>query len=644
MTLLSQTSFYPYRVALERGQVKYFQLNSDLSYKVLGILLLFALSSCETVEPYKRKKINSSYFRDHSFGNDSRPKEIVRKKSSPSLEDSASSKKGTSEEENASITTKEADTGFWNIPKESFFDPSLTTTQEVDESQMLQMKTELAWINSHFSSETPLKEDELEEINEEIDKELPEDTPSDMARVEEVMEADLLKANIENSFILCSGSVYKKDWEQEFDKKWLKDNRHRFKKHKALMSALQEARSRDYVELVYPNVGDTVYDYPMIINQKVIDWIHYFRTHGRKHFVTWLKRGQEVMPIMRGALKQYGLPQDLVYLAMIESGFNPRALSSAGALGPWQFMPGTALRFGLKINDYVDERRDPYKASQSAATYLSFLYTMFGDWHLASASYNAGEGRVQKALKKLHKIKSPFVLTTLKENTSFFHLADARRIPTETRNYVPKIIAAMIIAKNPEKFGFDFAKVPSPPSYKVVQAFNPISLKSLADALEEKKEVLEKLNPELKFGITPPANLTQEGYYPLKVPERLFKKAQEVISDLPEASNLRKLAILVQKKDLLDSFAKRHGLSVDAFLSANDHLKKTSRLNSGQVIFANISLGSGRYTKLLKQRNFVDYEHYLTKGFSLRKNKRAKKYYPRKTTATRLKKRSVENY
>ena len=516
------------------------------------------------------------------------------------------------------------------LPAPPELSPSLSyapvETELVDENEIRRIKTELAWMDPTFSSQTPLNLEDLEELSDEIDRDI-SPSPIDNQKDLNLMEASLLKEGIEHNFILCSGSIYKKDWETEFEKTWKQDNKHYYKRYNHLIKAMGEAKSKSFIELVYPNVGDTVYDYPMIINKKVIDWIHYFRTRGRKNFITWLRRGSEIIPMMRSTLKQNGLPQDLVYLSMIESGFSSRALSHAGALGPWQFMPGTALRYGLKINDYVDERKDPNKASRSAAAYLSYLYNMFGDWHLAAASYNAGEGRVQKALRKFPRIRSHFATLSTEEpeHSSFFHLAQERRIPNETRNYVPKMIAAMIISKNPEKFGFDLAKSQPQKGYKVVPLTRSIHLQDLAFAMKEPKEVFDKLNPELRFGITPPPEMLEAGYYELKVPEHLHDDVLQVIDSLPASPAIRKIAALVSRKDTIESFARKNGIATDFILKNHPQYKKNSRLNPGQVVFISIPLGSGKYAKLLKQKQFMDYEHYVIRGsFSKKPRKRAR--------------------
>ncbi len=182
-------------------------------------------------------------------------------------------------------------------------------------------------------------------------------------------------------------------------------------------------------------------DFPIQMNQQVRAYIVYFSTERKGFTARSLARSNRYLPMIKEVFREYGLPEDLAYLAMVESGFNAQACSPAGACGMWQFIKGTGLRYGLVINGDVDERRDPEKSTRAAAQYLLDLYKQFGSWYLAAASYNCGEGRVQKELKKSNY-------------KNFWELSANKCIPGETRNYVPQMIAATIIARNPKKFGF----------------------------------------------------------------------------------------------------------------------------------------------------------------------------------------------
>jgi len=188
-------------------------------------------------------------------------------------------------------------------------------------------------------------------------------------------------------------------------------------------------------------LANTDFDIPITINSRVEFWIDYFQTRGRVHFEKYLERSEHFVPYIVPLLKQHGLPEDLVYLAMIESGFNNHARSRAKAVGPWQFISATGKRYGLMINWWVDERRDTRKSTLSAVGYLKDLYTIFKSWELAAAAYNSGEAKIARAIRRFG-------------TKDFWTIARHRFLRPETRDYVPKIIAAAIIAKNREQFGF----------------------------------------------------------------------------------------------------------------------------------------------------------------------------------------------
>jgi LysM repeat protein len=186
---------------------------------------------------------------------------------------------------------------------------------------------------------------------------------------------------------------------------------------------------------------NTQFDYPITINSRVEYWVDYFTGRGRKHFARYLERSEFFIPYIAPLLKQNSMPEDLVYLAMIESGFNNFARSHAKAVGPWQFISATGKRYGLMVNWWVDERRDIRKSTLAAVGYLKDLYTMMGSWELAAASYNAGEAKVARAIQRYG-------------SKDFWVISKHQFLRPETRDYVPKIIAAALIAKNRGQFGF----------------------------------------------------------------------------------------------------------------------------------------------------------------------------------------------
>jgi membrane-bound lytic murein transglycosylase D len=191
---------------------------------------------------------------------------------------------------------------------------------------------------------------------------------------------------------------------------------------------------------------NTKFDIPITINSRVEFWVDYFTGKGREHFTKYLERSEYFIPYITPVLKQNGMPQDLVYLAMIESGFNNMARSHAKAVGPWQFISATGKRYGLMVNWWVDERRDVRKSTLAALEYLRDLYGMFQSWELAAASYNAGEAKVARAIQRYG-------------TKDFWVISRQRFLRPETRDYVPKIIAAAIVSKNRTQFGFPEEKV-----------------------------------------------------------------------------------------------------------------------------------------------------------------------------------------
>jgi membrane-bound lytic murein transglycosylase D len=212
---------------------------------------------------------------------------------------------------------------------------------------------------------------------------------------------------------------------------------------------------------------------------------------------------------------EFHLPSDLVYLSLVESGFNPYAYSRAKATGPWQFMKGTAKLYGLRVDAYVDERRDPIKSTVAAARYLRDLYDLFGAWPLAMAAYNAGEGKVMRALQKA-------------QAESFTDISKTRLIRRETKEYVPRFMAATIIAKNPDRYGFPQAPI-APHQFEEVVVTRPLHFHAIANATGVPYSELRLLNPELRRDATPPGD---EAYL-LKVPVGTKAKVEQLLDRVP---------------------------------------------------------------------------------------------------------------
>jgi len=253
-------------------------------------------------------------------------------------------------------------------------------------------------------------------------------------------------------------------------------------------------------ELIDEAAEEKPYHIPMILNDSVENHLEYFKTRGRDSFQRWLDRSALYIPVMKDIFREKNLPEDLVYVAMIESGFNPYAVSWAKAVGPWQFMPATGKLYGLKIDWWIDERKDPIKSTMAAAEHLKDLHNLFGSWPLALASYNAGAGKVQRA-----------VLRTRSDD--FWDLKASRYIRKETKNYVPKYMAATIIAKNPGAYGFSITSIGPFKSDEVVVG-QSTDLRLIARCADVTYEEIKELNPELKRWVTPP----QYANYVLRIP------------------------------------------------------------------------------------------------------------------------------
>ncbi len=242
---------------------------------------------------------------------------------------------------------------------------------------------------------------------------------------------------------------------------------------------------------------------PLRMNARVEKWVHRFRSDQRPLFQHLLDQEGVYGNLIRTKLRQRGMPEDLLYLAMMESGLSPRAVSDASAVGIWQLMVPTALQYGLRIDDWVDERRDPVRATDAALDYLQSLHERYDSWYLAAAAYNAGPSRVDRALDLYADGRSG------KESLYWQVIA---HLPPETRNYVPRMLAATYLAQYADAFGFTTTDV-TPYRYSRVFVPGGTSLSRVAHTLQIGTSVLRSLNPQLIRGVTPPGET-----YPVRVP------------------------------------------------------------------------------------------------------------------------------
>lgn len=233
-----------------------------------------------------------------------------------------------------------------------------------------------------------------------------------------------------------------------------------------------------------------IFDLPVTYNKKVANWIFFFQTRGKTFFRNWLEKSTKYMPLLQAELKKAGLPTDLAYMVMIESGFSSSAISTANAVGPWQFIESTGKGYGLKKNWWLDERRDIKKSTLAAIRYLKDLKQEFGSWYLVAASYNMGENGLRKQIKKYN-------------TADYWELVRYRALPQETQDYVPKILAALMIAKAPNLYGFRDIDAQYPLRYELVWAPSGTDLENLADYLNITRNAMKDLNSELVLGYVP---------------------------------------------------------------------------------------------------------------------------------------------
>ncbi len=306
---------------------------------------------------------------------------------------------------------------------------------------------------------------------------------------------------------------------------------------------------------------------PLVFNDAVDHYIHYFTTVKKDLFKRWLKRKRRYAPLVREILREHGLPEDLVYLAMIESGFNLHAYSPMKAAGPWQFIPETGRRYGLTVDHWIDERRDIRKSTVAAARYLKELFDQFDCWYLAAAAYNAGENRIDRLIKRY-------------DTKDFWLLRRYNTLPRETREYVPQLIAAAIIAKDPEKYGL--GDIEYVPPLEVVREKVPggVPLEVVAEAASIDLPSIRTLNPELRRGITPPGKECR-----IKLPAGTDRSAfQASLSSLLEEGK-RVVGVvrhLVKKRDNVQKIAKRYRVSRKDLVLVNGSDLKAKR---GEVVY-----------------------------------------------------------
>jgi membrane-bound lytic murein transglycosylase D len=324
---------------------------------------------------------------------------------------------------------------------------------------------------------------------------------------------------------------------------------------------------RELKDAVRSDLKTTDHDVPIPLNQRVLGYIELFQGRLHEFIEDGMKRGSKYLPMIQGVFRAEGLPLDLAYVPLIESAFKANALSRVKAKGVWQFMSGTALENGLRKDWYIDERSDPEKATVAAAKYLRTLSRIFGgDWHLALASYNGGPGRLQKAIKRMGV-------------DDFWKLADQpKALPRETREYVPMILAAIVIARNPAQYGFDFESE-APTVVDKITLPRPVDLRRVAEWAGTSIDEMQALNPELRRWTTP----LKDAKYELKVPAGTAERIRARLGDAPIADLTSLKWYTVKRGETLPLIAKKLRVSkadlADAnYLSEKAHVKAGDKL------------------------------------------------------------------
>lgn len=374
--------------------------------------------------------------------------------------------------------------------------------------------------------------------------------------------------------------------------------------------------AEDHAEIVEPSVLDEIatvneselaattadgikiygkYDFDFSIAPPVLQYLNYFvNGRGRSTMEVGLKRSGRYRQMAERIFKEERVPLDLIWLAQAESVWKPNALSWASAKGIWQFIPSTGSRYGLAQSSWVDQRSHPELSTRAAARYLRFLHDYFaGDWMLAMAAYNSGEGRVEGAIARCGY-------------ADFWELYRRNLLPAETRNYVPIILSIVIVSKNQDRYSFDVRPDPAL-NYDTFDLPDQTDLKVVADLIGVPYDSIQELNPELRRGVTPP-----DERYTIKLPKGMRKQFELAYANLPEDQRVRKIVIpatevaesrpsyttrvvslKVRRGDTLSSLARRYGVSVDEIARLN-RMSKRGELRQGQTIKVPASVRAGK--------------------------------------------------
>ena len=346
-----------------------------------------------------------------------------------------------------------------------------------------------------------------------------------------------------------------------------------------------EEVEREAVRLFGPEGRDIVGETPTFdidvtsfaANRRVLQYLEFFQVDARDRFAIWLSRLTRYEGMIRDRLRAKGLPEDLVYLTLIESGLSNSAVSRARAVGMWQFVAGTGRLYGLTVDPWVDERRDPFKATDAAVNFLSDLVQRLGSVYLAAAAYNAGEGRIHRGVRRL-----PGETDSLTDET-FFQLADRRYLRRETRDYVPKLIAAALVAKQPARYGFTDIPYLAPLAFDEIRVPDATGLDVLAQLADTSTSALLELNPQFVRGVTPPGREVT-----VRVPRGRGTLVAERFDTLPVTARITFVDHYVARGQTLSEIAHQYRVSVTMIQGANPWLKPRA-LRVGQRLIIPMS-------------------------------------------------------
>jgi membrane-bound lytic murein transglycosylase D len=303
------------------------------------------------------------------------------------------------------------------------------------------------------------------------------------------------------------------------------------------------------------------FDIPLVVNDEVVKWMQYFTGRGARWYRKWLGRSTAYQALMAERLEKGGLPQDIRYLSMIESGYSTDAYSSAAAVGLWQFIATTGRENGMRVDSFVDERRDPWSSTDAAVKFLTRLHTLYGDWYLAFAAYNAGPGKINRAIERTG-------------SRDFWVLAKSGTIRDETANYVPKLLAAAIIGKHPERYGFGDVVYQPALELDTVTVDDAYDLEVLAKCAGITTEQFVSMNPHLRQGATP------KGSVQVHVPPDTGEAFLVAAAAVPDAERIQFVTHRVKSGETLGLIAKRYGTTVSALQAAN-HIKNANTVRVG---------------------------------------------------------------